>query len=77
MKRSSGSWHQDPHRSGVPPSHLGAPVVRARVEGRDTVSLNEDVFVGDLVSHVVKSLLAGHGGEGVRLCDRKCCAVKH
>jgi hypothetical protein len=34
------------------------------------------MLVHSLVMHALKSLLAGHGGEGERLNDERCCVVK-
>jgi hypothetical protein len=45
------------------------------VERRATVPLNEFLLVGDLVMHVAKPLLVGHGYEGERLCNERCYAM--
>jgi len=50
--------------------------LKLEVGGRYAVSLNKAALVDVLVMHVVKPLLAGRGGEGERLSDRRCCVVE-
>jgi hypothetical protein len=45
------------------------------VEGKTNISVNKVVSVSALVIQVDAPLLAGHGGEGVRLSGEVCVAA--